>query len=320
MSKNFFLSIGILLFIWWFFDLILKLRFYQEYDFLWFCSISLLVLSLGFILKSPALMISFLSVALIAQIDWTLDFFSYILFSKALTGNASYVFDYGHTPLEFFNSLRHLFMIPLTLLGLKYIKKTSKKSWFVTLVFITILGIASFVLGMPEENLNCVFKPCWPIPFSMPPFLNFIATLIFFILVSVFFLNFLINKFLEKVHKERKYKKIFNKIIIVFFVIAVSGVFLGSLVYIRIPHYICKNQKGEIFCEGAYSYGKDVEVSYHIKSDEKKNCRIELYSQERVLAKENISIEKGTTKGYIIIPIPKKNTDIYLKANCSKNI
>jgi len=320
MKKTTFLLIGIGCFLWWLIDFFYKLRLYQEYHFLWFCSISLLLIAIGFIFRKPAILISVLSIALIFQVDWILDFFSHAFFLTPLTTSTSYIFEYGHTLPEFILSLRHLFMIPLAFLGIKEIKKTGKYAIIVTISILILLGVVSFFITTPVYNINCSQRPCWTTQTNISkwvwgPF--FLSSLI---ILSGLLVSPLLNVFFKKSFKEKKYEKVLNFLIIFFFMLAILGIIFGSLAYSKIPHYICENNDKKIFCENAEfnSNRTQLYISYNIKADEMENCTIVLYSEKEVLGKQEILIEKGKIKLYFPVPPPEKNTKVHLEADCQK--
>ena len=163
-----FRRLGIFFGIWWAFDLILKVWLYRgELDFLWICSINLLLLGYALYRRNGFLLQAFLSISLIVQSVWIIDYVGIAFLGHPTNYNADYVFT--ESWIEFLNSQRHLFMIPVALFGWMSFGKPEPKNWrFVVLYLFAILLVVRLMTA-PEYNINCVYEPCGTVlEFGLP--------------------------------------------------------------------------------------------------------------------------------------------------------
>src|SRR3989344_2960976 len=86
--------LGYFLLGWGIFDLIYKSLSYGflDFQFLWFCNISLFILALGLLMDSRVLINFFLAASIVVQPVWILDLLWQLLYNVPLNGTASYVF------------------------------------------------------------------------------------------------------------------------------------------------------------------------------------------------------------------------------------
>ena len=316
-SEIFFLIIGIFLFIIWVIDLIQKLRLYNQYEYLWFCSISVLLLSIGCIFKSRTFILSFIPIAIEAQIFWIIDYFLIIFKYHTFTNTVNYMFDHGQTFGEFLVGIKHLFIIPLGLLALVLMKKPIKKYYFVITL---IIGYAILILSpmIPTSNLNCVSNSCFGnySGFSLSYYIEYmIITTI--IAVSI---GFILYKLIKNSDKNIKLKKILIILIIIFFCISIFGSIIGILKYNTINHYHCINEKSNIFCEKTYNKNQtSFYISYDIKDRSDMLCKITAISNEKVIGEREYKVIENPEKGDIYLPISQEDMNIILKENCTKS-
>lgn len=157
MKPDKFFLIGTLCLSFWLLDFILKIYYhgFPNYEFFWLCSILLLFLSIGYFKKNSLIFNTVFSGTLIIQIFWILDYISIIFFNIPLNGHASYI--NGLRGLEFVNTLRHLFMLPLAFYGWISLWKPAKRAWLLNISIAVPIGIISY---LSKENINCIKEAC----------------------------------------------------------------------------------------------------------------------------------------------------------------
>jgi len=320
-TSKWFIIIGVLIFLIWLFDTLTKMRFFGEYDYLWFCSISLLLVSLAYIFRSNTFIMSFFPIVLEVQIVWMIDFFLLIFAMNTITSNTNYMFDSGQSLIDFIIGLKHLFIIPLLFIELKYIKKPPMKySW----IFFMFVGLAIIVFSpmIPVDNLNCASYPCWMQTTGHYTVFYSIGFYILSVIICFIFyipIYFLVKKAHLKNNIKGKniYMKILNIIIIIFLILCITGIFLGFWKYFQSPHYQCLNEKSDLYCERAiFKNSTNDFFAYHINNKMGSECNITAYSDGKILANKEQKIYENPAKGYIFVPIPSKNTQVLIRAVC----
>jgi len=337
---DFFTVFGVVFLTWGIFDLLLKIFRYGfwEYDFMWFCSFNLFLLGLGLLIRNPLLLNSFLSVGLVVQPIWILDYFWIIFFGQPLNNNAAYIFQPSNTLVEFFNSLRHLLMLPFGFYGWYLLKKKSKNAWIV------IILACSFVLGFsvlfthPANNINCVFEPCTKIlDLGLPQNIYFIIFLLTIILTSIiisFILNLIIG-FL-KTRKLKKHKKNINRFVFAFFTLMLVVVSImivkGALIYFKIPKYKCnpltecENCKIDLQCRYTTKLDEEFFLFYTISNKNTESYLCDLYFIEKTkeggkskLITKNLYIHPNYKKDFTLkISYPNEDTRLIINPSCKK--
>ncbi|MEM0465738.1 MAG: hypothetical protein QXW97_03505 [Candidatus Pacearchaeota archaeon] len=321
-----FIIIGIFILIIFLIDFFLKIRIYRKYEYLWFCGISLLLLAIGYILRSKTFILSFLPISILAQSIWILDYYLLLFNLKPITDNSNYMFNYGQTFLEFLIGLKHFFIIPMGFIGLLYIKKPIKKYfWIISIIigYITLL----LPLFIPYDNINCVKKNCFNIKNNLnqeeifyDPIQNqknfdvlyffFLAAFSTFFVLSV---GFIIKKILEK----KRYQKYILYLIIILIIIGLTGSVFGIMKYFQKPHVYCVNKNSNIFCEKIFDKNEThLFIRSHIKNRIKKTCEIEVYANDILILKEKKEILEDSQIIYIYIKKPLTNQKIELKDYC----
>lgn len=154
-----FRRLGILFIVWWLFDLVLKTwRYRWELDFLWICSLNLLLLGYALYRRNGPLLQVFLAVSLLVQSVWIIDYFSIAFLGHPTNYNADYVFTEDW--IEFLNSQRHLFMIPVALFGWMSFGKPERKNWRLVVLYLFVILLATRMITTSEYNINCTYEPC----------------------------------------------------------------------------------------------------------------------------------------------------------------
>ena len=200
--------LGYFLLGWGIFDLIYKSLSYGflDFQFLWFCNISLFILALGLLMDSRVLINFFLAASIVVQPVWILDLLWQLLYNVPLNGTASYVFDQQTLLPEVITTLKHLFAIPLGFFSAFRYSSPSKKSYYFIIAFgIIFLGLTG-ILSPENANLNCMGSPCFNVPGidgKSPLYPYYFASAM---ILSVIAANFILNLSLKAYRRERNGK------------------------------------------------------------------------------------------------------------------
>lgn len=153
----------------------------DPFEILWFCDFTALILGVGLILKNRMLITLTLVSAVPAQSIWIIDFFLEA-FGHGM-GRTAQLWSYGH--LVFWLSVNlHAILIPVSLYGVWKLGFNTK-ALKLTLIYISLLLIASFLFTSPIENRNCVFYDCD----EQDPKGGYLG---FFLIHSLFFWNLIV--------------------------------------------------------------------------------------------------------------------------------
>ena len=156
---------------------------------LWFSYSALFIIGIGILTKNSYLIGSQINIILIPYIIWNIDFFYVLITSESLWGITNYFFN-PRPILAQIITLQHVFIIPISLLSLYFIKLKRNDFWKLSLVWISISFLLIKIIN-PAKNINCVFENCLPfqitfIPYPLAWFLIYIA--------MIFLTNFLLVK------------------------------------------------------------------------------------------------------------------------------
>ena len=193
LNNRFFLISGYVLLVWWILDIVLKTAKYgaTRLDFLWFCSIALLVLGLGIILKNPTFLNAVLAVAILVQPIWVLDYIWISFFGVPLNGISLFNFQPGFGLFEFINNFRHLFILPFAFYTVFMFSRKDRKSYFFITFSLLLVMTISYLLTPPQLNINCVNGPCVG-DVGLTGF-SYFTVFVFVIILLSLGINFIIN-------------------------------------------------------------------------------------------------------------------------------
>jgi len=164
----------------------------------WFCNHIPLFLSFAFFSRNTALVKAFISVGLIAQALWTIDFIGKVFFDTFVFGYSKYVF--GIQGFELFVPIIiHMFSIAIAFLATLR-EKTDKRVLLYAFVYLVVLQAITLAITLPEDNINCVQKICGFESINLPHYSFIWSILVFLILVlPAYLLQVLIyNKLYKK--------------------------------------------------------------------------------------------------------------------------
>ena len=145
---------------------------------LWFSYTALLLIGIGILTKNSYLIGSQINIIFIPYILWNIDFFYILITSESLWGITNYFFT-SRPILSQIITLQHLFIIPVSLISLYFIKLKRNDFWKLSLVQVAIFFFIIRIIN-PTENINCVLENCLPfqitlIPYPLVWFLTYIA-------------------------------------------------------------------------------------------------------------------------------------------------
>ena len=147
---------------------------------IWFCNHTPLIFAIGLILNNKDLVKGIISVGLLPQLFWIVDFLGKLVFDVYVFDVTRYLFE-DFTGISLLGSiLTHLFSTIFVLL-LVYRYKTKKIALAYSAVYLVLLFGFSLFLTPPEENINLIYRiEIWDITF---PGYTTIWSLMSFILV-----------------------------------------------------------------------------------------------------------------------------------------
>ncbi|MCM2280112.1 MAG: hypothetical protein NDJ89_18735 [Oligoflexia bacterium] len=163
----------------WAMDLWLKFRIGQPLAGLWLCSVYLAILALGFFLKSRLLLWGSACTLAVLQLPYTLDYLGMAFAGKSLFHTMDYAFHPDCRFGEFLSASRHLFMLPLAVLGIFAFgppdRSRSQSAVALAIAFNTGVYAFSRLLSTEWENLNCSFTACGNLNGGLSGWTYFIA-------------------------------------------------------------------------------------------------------------------------------------------------
>ncbi|MDD2445140.1 MAG: hypothetical protein PHF09_02725 [Candidatus Nanoarchaeia archaeon] len=157
---------------------------------LWISYFAFFFIGLGILIKNSYLIGAWFNIIFIPYLIWSIDFLYHLFFNKSLWGITDYMF-VSRVLISQIVSIQHIFIIPIALLSIYFIKLQKKDFWKLSLILISMSFILTRLFTKPIENVNCVFKNC--LPFEIIPVLYPISWfLAFFIMIGI--VNFLLVK------------------------------------------------------------------------------------------------------------------------------
>ena len=150
---------------------------------LWISYTVMLLIGLGMLLRSSYLIGSQINIVFIPYLVWSIDFFYNLFFQKSLWGLTDYIF-LSRSVISQIISLQHLFIIPIALISLHFIKSKKVNSWIFSILQVAIFFFITRIFSEPSSNINCVFKDCLGIINSNYIFVWFTAYFIMILLIN----------------------------------------------------------------------------------------------------------------------------------------
>jgi len=175
--------------------IIINLYLGSLYNIIWLSNHLSLVLGVAFLYKSRVWISAELSIALIPELLWSIDFLGKLLTGGFILGATEYMFNINYSPLLYYLSLSHLFIAPIALVGLWYLGG-AMKAWKQACMHGVVLLFFSFAF-MNGHNLNCFRESCVPFITMSGLTYQLLWPILFFIFV-VIPINWLLVQWIKK--------------------------------------------------------------------------------------------------------------------------
>ncbi len=193
-----FIFVGIIFIIIQFMSLY-KYMFLSDFsNILWFCSHATLIFGIAFLYKRINIIKAMISVGLLIQFFWIVDFLGKLFFDVYIFSATEYMFVYS----SFFGFITSIFehLTGILALVLTFNYKPEKTSLIYSFVYLLVLLVVSFLFGTAAQNYNFVhFLPI----FNDVTFAGYQYVWIFLAMLIVVIPTYFIQVWLYKYHKSR---------------------------------------------------------------------------------------------------------------------
>ena len=187
--------IGYLFILFGIVGIIINLYLGSLYNIIWLSNHLSLVLGVAFLYKSRVWISAELSIALIPELLWSIDFLGKLITGEFILGTTEYMFNINYSPLLYYLSLSHLFVAPIALVVLWYLGG-AVKAWKQACMHGVVLLFFSFAF-MNGHNLNCFRESCVPFITVSGITYQVLWPILFFIFV-VIPMNWLLVQWIKK--------------------------------------------------------------------------------------------------------------------------
>ena len=155
----------------------------SKYDtFFWFCNHALLLFAIGFFTKNNDLIKGLINVGLLAQLVWSIDFLSRILFEIHVFNITNYIFESPSSLWTLLTITIHLFATTLSLYITRNIKPTNKTLLY-SILYTIILYISTIIFTLPQNNINWSYEIGGVIGYSSPLYTLFWPFIVIIIII-----------------------------------------------------------------------------------------------------------------------------------------
>ncbi len=127
----------------------------------WICYVGMVLIGMGIFFRQARLIASQLYIVTIPLLIWLTDFFSRLLTGEHWFGTTKYFFG-DLLPAARVVSLEHFMLLPLAYLALYLIGGKINGALIISLVQVTLLYGIVRLWSDATQNVNCVFKSCFP--------------------------------------------------------------------------------------------------------------------------------------------------------------
>ena len=161
------------------------------YNFLWFCNHAPLLFGIAFLIKKHQLVKALISVGFLGQLIWFLDFFSNLVFGSFLFRITEYVFELQGIGL--IATISAHVLSTFIALYMTYKEPVKIHSLYISLIYLTILFIVTYIIVPPHFNVNCANYLCGFENLEIPlyRFILPIGGVLIFILPTYYFQDYL---------------------------------------------------------------------------------------------------------------------------------
>ncbi len=130
----------------------------------WACYSGMILIGFGILINSGELILSQVNMLAVPLLFWNIDFFYRLIAGKYLWGITDYFFGDLMLPARLI-SLEHLFLVPLSLVALYFVKIKNTWAWKFSLVETVIFYILTRLFSNPADNINYAFSSAFlPLP------------------------------------------------------------------------------------------------------------------------------------------------------------
>lgn len=287
--------LGVLVGVWWLWDLYYNITSPYKLGFLWFCSITLLALSIGILFRLPSVITGFICIAVVGQGMWLIDYLWYLVFFESLLGFVPYLFDYNVDVWYFLNVMRHIVMIPLAFLGYYLIGVKANH----TRLSSGLLGIgvvlSTFLFTDSVYNVNCLFRFCGVSGVGI--WWWWVAVyLLLMIVLCVFVIPPIVDIWCVVLLDSRFRIALWGTVM---GVICVVLIIWGMVVLSFHAHIACVGEG--VHCYGVFGY--DGRAYAHVRLvGENKECRLLGYLDDQLISVDNVLVSEQRIIHYISVP------------------
>lgn len=191
-KKHIFLGISFLVL-----QIVVLFHSYSFHNYFWICNNILILFSIGFFLKKTQFIKGLVSVAIIPQLIWLLDFIFLLFFKINLFGFTNYVLELENTFFIITTFLVHLFNSFLALL-FTFKQETKKISLVYSFSYALVLGVLTYIFTPKEYNVNCIHEMCGDLTFMYSEFF------VVFLGVLIIFFGYCLQVLLYNLYKKNK--------------------------------------------------------------------------------------------------------------------
>lgn len=170
---------------------------------LWFSYIGLFLTGIGVFFRKPYLVASELAILLIPAIFWNFDFFYHFFTGNSLFGITDYLFIRSEPILSDIVSYQHIFLIPLALISLWFMKLKRNDFWILSIIQVSVVFIVIRLFTTPVNNIGCVYESCLRISLGSFSVISYglVWFLMFFTMIGISSIILINLPFLKKVNK-----------------------------------------------------------------------------------------------------------------------
>lgn len=140
------------------FSIVVFIKLGVFHYFFWLCNHQSFIYAIAIWGRSARWLSAELSIALIPQLLWCLDFVSYLVFGRFIWGITEYMFLEDYAFSTYLVSLQHFVLVPLALYALCKIGRPSLRDWRLSLVHLSVLAVITVLFTASQYNVNCVFE------------------------------------------------------------------------------------------------------------------------------------------------------------------
>ena len=127
-------------------------------NFLWLCDVANFFVAIGLLWESPVILSSQAVGVLVIQIVWMVDYFGRLALGLHLIGGTEYMFEASQPWWLRAMSLFHIF-VPALLIWPIWCLGYDRRGWQLEAALAWLILPLSFVIGLPEDNLNWLWAP-----------------------------------------------------------------------------------------------------------------------------------------------------------------